>query len=211
MLAIRPPEYFPRLAYFALARHTDRFVVADTFQYSRQSYQNRTRILSPDGPMWLTVPLAGGQHGTPIQAVDLDMDGRWPQVHLKALQFNYGKAPFYAHYIAYVETLLLAPPATLGELTVQSVALLARLLGLDASFVLASALPGAPSGLVEVHRHFGEPPLVALYDTAAHDNAATLGWHERPRHQPFGNSFVPDCSALDALMMYGPHARDFLA
>src|SRR5690606_15157503 len=49
MTAVRPPEYFPRLEYAALLLAAERFVVADTFPFSRQGWQNRTRIRTPEG------------------------------------------------------------------------------------------------------------------------------------------------------------------
>ena len=70
MIAIRPPEYFPCLAYAALLLAVDCFVLADTFQYSRQSFQNRTKVRNPQGWQWVSIPLKGGQHGRPICQVE---------------------------------------------------------------------------------------------------------------------------------------------
>ncbi len=215
MLALRPPEYFPRLAYFALLLRADRAVVADTFQYSRQSYQNRARIVTPDGPMWLSVPLVGGQHGTPIHRVCIDGRGRWAQRHLKALQFNYGAAPFYEAYLPAIEETICAEHETLGALTVATVRCLAGLLGLAPPEVLSESVLDAPATLGEACDALAPAGLLVLPDTAAHDRALVaqtrlLDWRERPRHQPFGPPFIADCSALDALMMYGPDARSLL-
>ena len=65
VLAIRPPEYFPRLSHVALMHYATHFVLADTMQYSRQSFQNRTRVRTREGSSWVSVPLKGGQHGSP--------------------------------------------------------------------------------------------------------------------------------------------------
>lgn len=210
MLAVRPPEYLPRLAFFALARRVERFVLADTFQYSRQSFQNRARIVTPTGAMWLTVPLLGGQHGTPVNEIEIDWRTDWRRVHLKALRFNYGTAPFYAELAPRIEALLAQRHASLGALTRASVALMATWLGLEERFVSASEIAGAPATLEAVRAAFPVADLLALTDTAAHDGATPLSWDETPRRHAFAGPFRPDCSALDALMLYGPEARRWL-
>ncbi len=209
MLAVRTPEYFPRLAFLALAAQADRLVVADTFQYSRQSFQNRARLCTPDGAMWITVPLVGGQHGRALCHVEVDDRRDWRQTHLKALRYNYGATPFYAEYAPRVEALLVQPWPTLGALNVATVAFLAGALGLTTPCERASAMTGAPATLEAVRARF-DASLLALPDAAAHDGAAPLRWHETPRRQPFPGPFRPDCSALDALFLYGPDARALL-
>lgn len=174
--------------------------MGDTFQYSRQSFQNRARIATPDGVMWLTVPLVGGQHGTPIARMRVDERADWRRVHLKALRFNYGAAPFYIEYAPRIEALLAERHATLGSLTRATVELLARLLGVETRCTWASELPGNPATHAAVQD--------VLPTSEAHPLADS--WEEAPRRQPFGGAFRADCSALDALMMYGPDARRFL-
>src|SRR5690606_16828207 len=96
MTAVRPPEFFPRLAYAALLLAADRFVVADTFPFSRQAWHNRTRIRTPEAPgwQWLTVPRRHAGKGAALRAVPLDGTEPWARTHARALRYNYGMAPF---------------------------------------------------------------------------------------------------------------------
>ncbi|HET6566499.1 MAG TPA: WbqC family protein [Rhodothermales bacterium] len=214
MTAIRPPEYFPRLSYMALLLAADSGVLADTFQYSRQSFQNRMRIRTPQGRHWLSVPLKGGQHGRPICEVEIDRRVNWQRTHWRSLVYNYSSAPFFQFYDREVHELLHEEWHTLGELTCASVELLCRLLGVETLLRRASALPGAPADLEGVAHSVHDGTLLALPDTASHDarlvgNVRVLAYSERVRHQNFPG-FEAGLSALDLLFNYGPEARSIL-
>lgn len=217
-VAVRPPEYFPRLAYCALFFAADRFVVADTFPYSRQSYQNRTRVRTPRHGdrawQWLSVPLGAGALGRPIHAVQIDAGTDWARRHRKALQFNYGSAPFFEHYAPEVDDLLARPWPSLGDLTAATVMWAHRKLGAPSGLTLASSLPGSPATVPDVLRAARAQSLVTLGESAqrdaAHAEAAGLAlgvlpFEEVPRRQNF-EGFEPGMSVLDLLFNHGPKA-----
>ncbi|MEM1269373.1 MAG: WbqC family protein [Bacteroidota bacterium] len=215
VLAIRPPEYFPRLEYLALMQSVDRFVVADTVPYSRQSYQNRTKVRNPAGWQWLSVPLQGGQRGEPISGALIDTNAPWPGKHFRGLEYNYRTSPYFEFYEADLAPIFGADWTTLGALTVRSVQFLTDAFDLDVEVMLASTLPGRPDSLDAIWAALGKPSLRALPDTAGRDARAlgidldVLDYASPTYHQNFPG-FEPDLSALDALFNHGPAARGFL-
>jgi hypothetical protein len=215
MLAVRPPEYWPRLSFLALMRSADTFVLADTFQYSRQSFQNRARLRSPSGWHWITVPLLGGQHGRPIAHVQIDRKARWQGRHWRSLEFNYRSSAYFEHFEPALRPFFEADWQTLGDATCESVRLAASLFRLPVRLVRASAL-GKPAtdlpGIVDV---VGDRALIGPPETEAHDQSvgatvSTLHFSD-PRYRQNFQGFEPGMSALDALFNYGPSAADFLA
>ena len=56
-IAIAQPTYLPWLGYFDLIDQVDKFVLLDTVQFEKQSWQQRNRLKTPDGLQWLTVPV----------------------------------------------------------------------------------------------------------------------------------------------------------
>ena len=226
MTAVRPPEYFPRLAYAALLLAVERFVLADTFPFSRQGWQNRTRIRTPggDGRQWLTAPRRHTEAGAPLLALPLDHGTPWARTHSRALRYNYGMAPFYEHYRAGVEELLGRAWPSLGALTAATVRWTARQLGAEAEVVCASDLPGVPETLPAVWVALGEPALGApavlgtLPESAERDaerlaaygpTVRVLCFDEPARRQNFPG-FVGDLGVLDLLFNHGPAAADML-
>ncbi|RMH57384.1 MAG: hypothetical protein D6685_12715 [Bacteroidetes bacterium] len=210
MIAVRPPEYFPRLAYFALMMHVDRFVLADTFQYSRQSYQNRTRVRNPDGWQWMSIPLKGGQHDRPIRAVEIDQRTVWLKKHWRALEYNYRSSPYFEWYEPDLRPFFGRTWTHLAEATVASVELVCRLLGLDVSRVRASSLPGAPATTADVARAVGAGALLAPEDVVPverhHVEDVVAFRYEEPTYRQNFAGFEPGQSVLDVLFNYGPEA-----
>jgi hypothetical protein len=220
-LAVRPPEYFPRLAYCALFFRTDRFVVADTFPYSRQSFQNRARIRTPShggkGWQWMTIPVRSGTRDGPV-AEAVPAPERWAGQHQRALATNYSTAPYFDHYAPELFDFLSRSWPTLGALTAATVRWTHRALRAPSDLVLASSLPGETDDLPRVLQSTGADSLVTLPESADSDRASVeavgiavevLRYTERPRRQNFPG-FEPGLSALDLLMNYGPEAAGTL-
>jgi hypothetical protein len=221
MTAVRPPEYFPRLEYAALLLAADRFVIADTFAFSRQAWHNRMRIRTAEAPgwQWLTVPRRHAPPGTLLLTLPLDETRPWARVHRRALRYSYGMAPFYEHYREGVEEILGRAWPSLGALAAAAVEWTARQLGAEAELVRASDLPGAPDTLPAVWEALGTPPVLAtLPESAARDaerlvafrpRVQVLVFQEPERRQNFPG-FVGGLGVLDLLFNHGPAAADLL-
>ncbi|GAB5534582.1 MAG: hypothetical protein Rubg2KO_08310 [Rubricoccaceae bacterium] len=213
MTAIRPPEYLPRLPYAALLLAADRVVLADTFQFSRQKHQNRARIRTSQGAMWLSVPRTHA--GRPLQIRHMPVpDNGWRVRHARGLESAYRMAPFYDHYLASLLDLWAAPASSLSDLTVRSVQWLSRQLEASCEVRLASELPGAPVGLAEVWATVGPGSLLTLPESAERDRQLDAQVHvlelkETERRQAF-SGFESGLSALDLLMNYGPASAGML-
>lgn len=212
-VAIRPPEYFPRCSVMALIDHVDEFIVADTFAYSRQSYQNRTPIRTPDGTMWLTVPLSHESVDRPIAIAKLSEVRFWMGKHGRSLVFNYSSTPFYEHYAMELEAFLGRRWTTLGEVTCASIELVASWLGIRTRIRRLSELGGAGS-LAAAGPLLDGRRLVALDDTAIHDGESLDVDHvKRFSVQPYVQNFdgfEADVSVLDLIFNWGPEALPML-
>lgn len=213
-IAIRPPEYLPRLAFMALMSSVDVFVLADTFQYSRQSYQNRTWIRSPQGRHWLTIPLHGRQHGRPIRCTRIDDRTSWPAKHRRALQYNYSQTPFYAYVERQIESLLSSTGPYLGDITCASVSLLHRVYRMNCRLVRASELEQKPDSLQAILERFPDHRLVSPASSYTQDQRvvpdAERFVFDEPIYRQHFDAFEYDVSALDAFCNIGPDALDLL-
>ena len=139
------PEYFPPLESMARIGHADVCVVRADYQYSRQSYQNRTRIRNADGWQWLTVPVLSGQFGSQIGAMKIDDPRSWRSRHMKGLRYNYSTAPFYEHFIPDVEQILSHEMTNLADLTHRTLKWSAAAIGFDTLFVSGSVALTGPT------------------------------------------------------------------
>ena len=212
MTAVRPPEYFPRLEYCALMLAAERFVVADTFPFSRQSWHNRTRIRTPDeqGRQWLTVPRKHGTTDKALNALELDASTPWARTHQRALHVNYNMAPFYERYAEEIGALLGESYSSLGALTVATVKWVHERIGAPSELLVASELPGEEYTLEGVWNAIGGfDTLITLPESSERDTrnlpdvkVETFHFTEQPRTQNFPG-FVPGLSVLDMLFNQG--------
>lgn len=210
MIAIRPPEYFPGLAYAALMLCCDPFVLADTFQYSRQSFQNRTRVRNSEDWQWVSVPLKGGQHGRPQTGVHIRQITAWRKRHWKAFAFNYRPTPYFAHYEEELREFFLWPWTMLGDLTCASVQLLHRFLGLSSTLIRASELEGSPADLPGILDRMCPAPLLTTQESAPHDahhgSRLRVLHYDHPQYRQAFDGFRPGMTAFDAIFNLGPES-----
>lgn len=141
-IAITQPTYLPWLGYFDLIDQVDAFVVLDSVQFEKQSWQQRNRIKTPTGLQWLTVPVAfRGLLGQKILEVEIRDTEFWRK-HLRGIEVNYGRAPFFEDYFAQVSSILreCRPGTRLADLNVQLLNWFMKVFGIGTSLVFASSL-----------------------------------------------------------------------
>lgn len=141
-IAITQPTYLPWLGYFDLIDQVDTFVVLDTVQFEKQSWQQRNRIKTPAGLLWVTVPVAfRGRLEQKILEVEI-RDVEFWRKHLRGIEVNYGRAPFFEEYFPQVSAILQTcrPGTHLIDLNLRLLDWFMELLGVRTSVVLASSL-----------------------------------------------------------------------
>ncbi len=94
IVSINQPAYLPWLGYFDRIHASDIHVILDHVQFEKNSFVNRNKIRTPQGQMWLTIPLAtkGKFNNLPINQLSVANQNKWCSKHLKSIQANYAKA-----------------------------------------------------------------------------------------------------------------------
>lgn len=102
-ISIAQPTYLPWLGYFDLMDQVDMFVLLDSVQFEKQSWQQRNRIKTPTGLQWLTVPVIfRGRSGQRIDEVEI-RDPEFALKHLRTIELNYRRTPYFDEYFPAVE------------------------------------------------------------------------------------------------------------
>ena len=183
------PEYLPRLETLLPILRVDTAVWRADKTFSRQGWQNRTRLRNPDGWQWITVPVEHGQFGGTISETRIAYHDGWRKRHLKAVRYNYSSSPYYEHYAQDLEALLMVRHETLHALNKAALDMILGWLRHDVAWDLSAepkeeSTDDAPS------------PLVAF---------------QHPRYRQNYDGFIPDMSCLDILFTNGPSAIHQLA
>lgn len=88
--------FIPWIGVFNQVYEVDTFAIADNLQYEKNSWINRNRIKNINGGfIWLIVPLKKASVSAKINERLIDNDQNWRKKHLRAIEFNYQKAPYF--------------------------------------------------------------------------------------------------------------------
>lgn len=92
-LAVLQSNYIPWKGYFDLMAMADLFVVYDSVQYTKNDWRNRNRVVSPNGPMWLTIPIATANRAEQAINEARISDSRWSRKHWASIGQSFAKRP----------------------------------------------------------------------------------------------------------------------
>ena len=93
-VSIHQPQYLPWFPYFQKISASDFFIFLDTVDFQKNGLQNRNKILTSNGPAWLTVPV---KHSLGQKIIDTktNVGSGWKKKHVKTLMMNYGKLEYF--------------------------------------------------------------------------------------------------------------------
>lgn len=116
-VAILQSNYIPWKGYFDLVAAVDEFIIYDEMQYTRRDWRNRNQIKTPQGLLWLTVPVvAKGKYYQKISETEIEGD-EWPKTHWRTITVNYRRAPYFNEVSKWLERFYLPPhPNYLSDL-----------------------------------------------------------------------------------------------
>jgi len=151
ILTAHQPVYLPWLGLYHKIALADNFCIFDIAQYQNKDFNNRNRIKTNAGSIWLSVPVESkGHYEKSLKDIKIVNNG-WNRKHFKSIDLAYRKAPFYSKYIDQLEFLLLGNSYTyLADLNFSTLEFGLKSLGIDLPILTASnfAFEGVKSDLV---------------------------------------------------------------
>lgn len=104
IISAHQPAYLPWLGYFHKIALSDDFVILDSVQFEKNSFINRNKIKTSNGPLWLTVPvLIAGHTQNLISDIQVNNAVNWRDKHWKSICLNYRKAPYFGKFSGFFE------------------------------------------------------------------------------------------------------------
>jgi hypothetical protein len=90
---LAPIQYFTKLISYPI------ICIEHCESYLKQSYRNRTVILTTNGPLHLSLPVVDGPRAKgPIRDIKLTYDHYWQQMHWRGISSAYNSSPFFEFY-----------------------------------------------------------------------------------------------------------------
>ncbi len=221
-VAIHQPQFFPYPGFFHKVSSADAFVIMDDVQYDKR-FTNRNKILAPQGPMWLTVPIDKADKFSSNMDVRVNNALPWRAEHWKKITYSYRNSACFHLYREYLEDLYQRQHDLLFDLNLETTKAVMRWLDIDIPVVRESQLGVTGEGtqrLVNVCRAVGADTYVSgvggkgyMDEELFRAHGVTLQYQlyePTPYPQRFATEFVPNLSILDMLFNLGPEARRIL-
>ncbi len=223
---ILQPSYIPWRGYFHQIQKADLFIFYDDVQYDKHGWRNRNRIKTLQGGQWLSIPVHSKGvviESIPIQTVEIAWEQTWAERHLRAIQQNYSKAPYFKELAPWLEEIYSRRPERLADFTIQTTIELARKLGIHHTrFMRSSELQVSgqkTARLIDIlsqvgATHYISGPSASSYiEEDQFQNAGiTLEYmqYNYPEYLQLYPPFDPFVTVLDLLMMTGPEAPGYI-
>ena len=211
------------MGYFDLIDKSDVFVFLDDVQFGSRSWQQRNKIKTPQGWIWLTVPVSRALGSRiKINEAKVDNGSNWEKKHLESIRYNYGKAPFFKKYMDFLEEIYNRDWEYLADVNITLIKGITAILGLEAKFIRSSELgvEGVKTEhLINISKKVGANEYIsgpAAKDYIEADKfkeaGISLGWHEfnHPTYPQLYGDFIPYMSVIDLLFNTGEDAVNYI-
>ena len=225
-VSVHQPNFMPWVKLLDKILASDVYVAYDSVQYTRSEYHSRQRVLTPAGPVWLSVPVlrVKGERQL-IEQVRIDTTQPFRARHLELLGFGYAWAKYFDEVYGLVEDVYGRGQERLVDLSLDLIEAFCRYVGSRVQIVRASSLPHAgdrTERLIQLVRGVGGTVhLTSTFGTGRR----FIEWKRmeaagiRIRSQVFGHpdyeqqrpGFVPGLAAVDMLFACGPETGEILA
>ena len=227
-VAIHQPSYLPWPPFLEKALRSDVFVLLDDVQFEKNSEQNRNRIKTGQGEIWLTVPVSR-QAATRIPDVSIPAEqDTWRRKHRKSIEFSYGKAPFFKMLASPLFNILDRPWTHLLGLNLAVDALLFEMAGFTGRVVRSSEIGVSGEGSARIlnlcralgaRRYLSGRAGTVYLDLDAFESSGVEVLFQQYEHREYRQQypdvgFLPCLSVIDMMMNVGvgkPLADEMLA
>lgn len=222
IVAIHQPNFLPWIGYFYKILKCDIFVFLDNVQYTKNSFINRNKIKTSQGEMWLTVPVSF-DFGQKILEVKINNNSDWKEKHIKTLELNYKKAPFFKEIYEMIKGIYNEKKWTyLVDLNITLILEICNYLDIRRKFIRASDLEVEGKStelLISIVKKLGGDMYLSGFGGAKYQEEELfeksnikLQYYnfKHPIYNQLWGEFISNLSILDLLFNYGKSTLDII-
>ncbi len=220
-VAILQSNYIPWKGYFDLINDVDLFIFYDDVQYTHSDWRHRNRLMTKQGPQWLSIP-AGHDLKRLICEVEIT-DQKWKQKHRKTIEQNYRKAPFFKELEPLLDFLYENSITNLSEYNQRATKHISELLGISTQFTdsrLLSTDGGKTERLIGILQKVGATTYISGPSAKSYIDEPTFAeagielvykeYPDYPAYPQCCSPFSPFVTVLDLLFNVGRKAPHYI-
>ena len=191
-VGIHQPEHLPWYGFFDKISKVDKFVILDTVQFEKNSFQNRNNVRSGD---WFTVAIQGHSLDTQIKDIKIS-EVDWQTKYFRVLNNNYRGS----WWLSDIELITQRYTDSLSELNIELIKFLLKRFKINTPLVLASELNiprvrGGTNVVKQICERLGATEYLSGIGGRNYLDESVMGKIK----VEYNNPQFPHCSALERL------------
>ncbi len=189
------------IEYFYYLNLADKVIVEQHETWLKQTYRNRTIIVTDKGTLPLTIPVTkiNGNH-TKTKDMVVSFRENWPVKHWRSIETAYQNSPYFLYYSDQIKELLFSNTQNLVELNTALTKAVCEMIGIKTDIRLNSKFVKSPAGnVIDLRFKLSpkQPPTIITFP-----EYTEVFFDKQP--------FIPNASILDLLFCLGPESKDYL-
>lgn len=230
IVSIHQPAYLPWLGYFDKIAKSDIHVFLDDAEYSNAILLGRNKIKTPQGALWLTVPVHH-KNTAKIYEIKITANVNWRKKHWQTIKVNYARAPFFSQYQDIFASIYNKEWNNLADLNIYMNKMISELLGIRVRFIKSSELNAggkrseklvnickelgadvylSGKGAVSVEHNYTGKPYLDIDMFKKNDIKVEIQEFSYPQHKQLWGEFIPNLSIIDILFNHGDESKKFI-
>jgi len=108
ILTAHQPTYLPWLGTFHKILLADMFCFFDIAQYQKREWDNRNKIYTNNGALWISVPVKSSNHfSKTVGTIEINNETAWAKKQYKTIYLNYKNHPYFEEHETFLEEMFL--------------------------------------------------------------------------------------------------------
>lgn len=205
MKVLLSSSYWPNLQYFFYILNFDCLQIEQYENYAKQSYRNRTQILSSNGVLNLCIPIINKGNKQAFNTVEICYKDKWQINHWKAITSAYRNSPYFEYFEEDIKIFYFNEFGFLLDYNLKQIETILRILKQKKQILLSTSYIKGYENYIDLRNKI-HPKIDFNFDEII------IKTIQQPYYQTFENkfNFKPNLSILDLLFNLGLDAYKYL-